>query len=342
MDSIRRPGFFFFAIALIVIAGFRPVGLDLDSELFVEHLDDTFNEISLLSKEPTFWLIQQLNLYTFKGYHSSFFLAYALIAITIKFYSISKLSIAPLFSAFAYFSYFYILQDLTQFRSGVAIGLVFWSLLDIVNRNRNAFLAKIIIASLFHYSAALLFFIYALSPTLKKRTLVFYATLPIAGSYFYLSDFFVSLLPSISQLIGGPIAYKTSIYYDLYLSGEMESADPVSIGILFLLSIYYLTLFLVFRRRYCLEGETSQYHAKVIVVSVKMMGFGFLFLFSFYFIEAFSYRLLQYLFFPLVLILPFLVRSLKPRLIGAALITAFLFYSFIKTASATLDFSVLG
>ena len=63
-------------------------------------------------------------------------------------------------SVLTYFSYFFLLHEMTQIRVGVASGIILLSVPDIYNRNAKAFAFKNILAILFHYSASVFLLFY--------------------------------------------------------------------------------------------------------------------------------------------------------------------------------------
>lgn len=164
-------------LGLILISGFRPAGIDRDYYSYVQ----TFIDLKRFSFfiEPTFQFI----VWVIKTYFHSdivlLFIFYAALGVGLKFYAFKKLSKFWFLSLLIYFSYSYILQDMTQIRAGVAAAFVLLSIKPLYERNLFKFLILVTIASLFHYSAIIIFPIWFLKPDEIKKSRYLIA-IPIA------------------------------------------------------------------------------------------------------------------------------------------------------------------
>ncbi len=154
----KKKVFWFLAILLICIAGFRGAGIDNDYSIY--QLDyNVFKTISFTQLEPSFYIISY-------WIHASFnnilflFLFYSILGVSLKFYAIKKLSHQYFLCVITYFSYFFLLHEMTQIRVGVASGIMMLSIPDIYNRNIKSFTLKNALAILFHYSASVFLFFY--------------------------------------------------------------------------------------------------------------------------------------------------------------------------------------
>jgi hypothetical protein len=335
--------FFTVLMLLIMISGFRPVGLDLDSQNYAGELLLPLRNINFISKEPTYWLFQQINLFFFSGQAASFFIVFAFISILLKAHAIKAYSYYPWLSLLCYICFFYIIQDMTQIRAGVAIGFVFWSTKDIIDKSKNSFIAKIILATLFHYSAIVFMALYFIKPSFYKSKW-FYCVLPLFGVFLAKLNISLIFIQTVANYLPSFLSSKIWIYIELLQSGQLNIVDPINIGNLFLLCIYYFALWLCVRR----ERVASMHHyntdeafkIKISAYSIKCLGFGFFFLFSFSFIEVFAYRIANYLFFYLIIIIPFIIKNIKPKLLIGSAFVVFLAYICIKNISLMLDFKV--
>ncbi len=318
-------------LILILFAGFRPPGIDNDSLAYIKQLNRTCDNISyhnLIRFEPSFWLLQQINLSLFKGQSLSFFLMYAAIAISIKFYAIYKESPWVVLSIFTYISFHFIYYEMTQIRAGVAIGFVFWSFLDVINRRPKTFIIKIAVAFFFHYSAFPFFLLYFLSSRLTKNNFILDMGLPIVGLLImhfeivkYLIPYLINYIPEIfsKKIIG----YNTSRGWQ----------SPLNLGFLFLLSIYYFALIKAF-----FENKDDSFYDKVIIFSIKMIGIGFFVLFALSFSNVLSKRMSDYFHFSFVIVLPYVFLSVKKYYLGMIALLVFLTYSLYRKHSLLLNF----
>lgn len=147
---------------LILMAGFRPVGVDPDSanyELTFYNIDDP--TVSFIF-EYSFILICQIGRLIINDVHIVF-LTYAVIAITIRFYAIKRLTPLIFLSLAIYLSNFYILHDFTQLRVSIASSLFLLSIPDLCEGKKCRPFIFMLIALFFHYSSLVLFALLFLS-----------------------------------------------------------------------------------------------------------------------------------------------------------------------------------
>lgn len=131
-------------ILLILVAGLRPIGIDGDSLNYVGVLHVSLSEANFIDKEPTFWIINELNKILFGGNEQTFFLIFAILGVSLKLLAIKKLSLLPFYSIFVYICLYFILHEMTQIRVGVATAIFLLAIPDIYNRNFKTFLFKTI------------------------------------------------------------------------------------------------------------------------------------------------------------------------------------------------------
>lgn len=139
-----------FGLLLVLFAGFREIGADKDSIQYQEYFLNPSNPI--FSVEYTFFYISEF-LYNYSSDVHILFVVYALIAISIKFFFFRKFSDSFYLPVIIYIGYFFMMQEMTQIRAGVATALVLPIILLIAEKQRfKAFLVMLIAIS-FHYSA---------------------------------------------------------------------------------------------------------------------------------------------------------------------------------------------
>ncbi|EME1727180.1 EpsG family protein, partial [Cronobacter sakazakii] len=90
--------FFVVGLALILISGFRPIGLDRDSINYAGMIYAGINDSYELGREPAFILLQYINEVIFTGSITTFFLLFAMVSIGIKLHAIKKISSSPILS----------------------------------------------------------------------------------------------------------------------------------------------------------------------------------------------------------------------------------------------------
>ena len=325
--------FFVVAAILALAAGLRTPGFDRDSLQYLAELNRTFSEIDLSSKEPAFWLLQQLNLRFFASEYTHFFLMFAACGVSIKLLSISILSKWRVWSVFVYIALFFVMHEMTQIRAGVAIGLVFLSSKFIIERRLSSFLVLIFLASLFHYSAIVFCFLYFVRSNFNFKIFCAYAALPALALV-------VNNLRLPESLVGGALhilpeflSYKIELYLKMAEANELEVVNPLNFGNIAMLFIVLYAGYMLSLR----DKSTIELREHALYVAFKWNCIGYFILFSLSFIEVFAYRWASYMLFPMVVTLPYAFSRLRPKKLGAFVFGAFLIYFGVRSVEELLS-----
>jgi hypothetical protein len=216
-----------------VIAGFRPIGIDKDSQNYANIIKSNIN-VNLIDKEPGFWIIKYINDNIFNGNIRTVFLIFTIIGVSLKILAIKKYSLTTTLSVFAYICLYFILHEMTQIRVGVATGIFLLALEDIKKRDFKNYFLKTIIAIFFHYSAFIMIFIYILNPYIINRKLFFF--LPLIGILLSLfRNVILNNIISIAHILPEFLSFKLNNYFDLLLNYGTYSEIN-------LFNFYYLSL----------------------------------------------------------------------------------------------------
>lgn len=212
----------FCTLFLILIAGFRGEGFDRDylnyKEMFL-FLDKN----STYFVEPGFILIRNFTR-IFLPTPVLLFLVFAILGVSIKAYSIIKLSDYVFLSFLIYFSNIFILHDLTQIRAGIASGLMLLSLIPLQAKKNYQFFIVALLAVFFHYTALVLLLIWFLS-TEKINKKVWYLIIPISYILLYLS---ISPLDFYKLIPIDAIQAKVRTYILLQEANEDDKVNVIS------------------------------------------------------------------------------------------------------------------
>ncbi|WP_454732102.1 MULTISPECIES: EpsG family protein [Cupriavidus] len=167
----RKELFIFLALLLVLFAGLRSSGVDLDYEGYQNWFDEVFSlgeyvadPVALFQRDPSYQLISSV----FKSIGLPFVtlvLAMACVTVVLKMRMIWRLSPAPLFSVFFYFSYLYLLQEMTQIRAGLAAAIFLYAIPWLAQRRHVVYVGLILLAASFHYSALILLIFLPLKET---------------------------------------------------------------------------------------------------------------------------------------------------------------------------------
>jgi len=215
------------SLVLIVIAGFRGSGFDRDygnySEIFLMWNKDTTYLV-----EPGFIAIAAVSRF-FSSTPVLLFLIFAILGVSIKTYSITKLSDYIFVSVLIYFCSIYILHDLTQIRAGVASGLMLLSLIPLEARKKYQFFGVVFLAVMFHFTALVLLpFWFLKSDRINKK--VWYLVIPLSYLLLYLS---MSPLDFYKVIPIAGIEAKVRTYILLQEANEDDKVNVISTLVIF-------------------------------------------------------------------------------------------------------------
>ncbi|HOK63557.1 MAG TPA: EpsG family protein [Soehngenia sp.] len=301
--------FIFVGFVLILIAGFRPIGIDGDSLNYVSVLHISLSEANFIDKEPAFWIINELNKILFGGNEQTFFLIFAILGVSLKLIAIRKYSLLPILSIFTYVSMYFVLHEMTQIRAGVATAIFLFALEDIKNRNFKGYFLKTILAMLFHYSAIIMLLVYFINPN-KLNTKLF-LTLPILGIILGIllaifKDISLSIFSNITSVLPQFIGSKIELYILLLYDGKFSDINIFNFLYLSLIFIYYFSL-LNYRKM------KSQYD----IIFIKISG---IMLFSFYFftfLPVLAFRVSEFFGVIFIFLIPHVLLTIKQKSIAS-------------------------
>ena len=224
-------------VCLVLLAGFRPVGIDNDSinyELYFFKYDNPLFENTV---EPSFRFISGFLYKNFKDVHS-IFIVYALFGVSLKLIAFRKLTQHTYLALSIYICTYYILHELTQIRIGISSGLLLLAIVEICNERRKNACGLFLIALLFHYSSIMLFPILFMSnKDFSFKEKYFWSGLVIAGYGFYFLHIGLATLPIPY------IADKLQAYEELKQEGFIDEVNVFNIVFLVKIAIFYYIMY---------------------------------------------------------------------------------------------------
>lgn len=253
-------------LALVLISGFRPVGLDPDSVAYSSFVLDFkgIGSIDFMDKEPGFWFLLSINHLLFGNNVTSFLLLYAFISVSLKVIIFKKLSTSPILTVILYVSTYFILHDMNQIRIGLACAIILWSLQDVIERNKIAFLTKILLAVLFHYSAVIALVLYLFNTKKINKGLYFITPLFCAVFLVYKNLIFdysvlmASYLPSF-------LAAKVNTYVMLQQQGVFDADNLLIFNVGGAVLFVILGFFIIYSPK---NAETHQDRLQILLTKV--------------------------------------------------------------------------
>lgn len=295
-------------LILVPLVGLRIFGLDADYFNYYD-LIILKNKLDLITKELGFRVLLSFNNTVFNNSIDAFFLIFAVLGISIKFYAFSKYSALPLLSLVLYLFSYFLLHDYTQIRAGVSAGIFLLAVHDLSEGNRSAYLKKIVIACLFHWTALILIPVYFI---VRKFSIQFFLVLPFGGIAVYLSK--INIESFLVKLIQD---YPALLFY--YMS---HSGHDSAINIFNMINLAFLGLFVGIYIIIFMEREEF---SKVELDLFKIFSLS---LFSFYFFAILNkpvvaFRLFEYLNIVLLLLIPSVVLKFKQWYLATIFFIAF-------------------
>lgn len=160
---------------VFVIIAFRLLGLDPDNESYRSIIQQNSNDDEKFY-EVTFLFLRLINKILFDDPLFIFFI-YALLALSVKAYVFLTYSKAPLLSFAVFIFGFALVQEYTQIRVAVAVGVFLTSIGDLEKGNFYRYMLKVFIAIAFHWSSIILIPLYFLirNFSLNKHILMLFA-----------------------------------------------------------------------------------------------------------------------------------------------------------------------
>ena len=291
--SYRNILFLFFIVILIVIAAFKPIGLDRDSAIYYQASLNTLFDIRWI--EPTFSLISSINNYLFASSGVMFFMMYAVIALSLKYFAFINISRYLYSSLFLYATSYFLLLELTQIRAAVATGFFLLAISDIVNNRMKRYFIKILFAISFHYSALIYLFVYFINS--KSLSKIYWFLLP-----------FLAIL--ISGLISASLLLSiTPDFLNAKISNYLSHSEKAPLFNLYRLILLFIYLFFVL--------NSHRIKDEIFIVSVKLLGISLTVYYIFMNLsEVFSVRFSGMISIIIVILIPFLFQIIKQKILA--------------------------
>lgn len=289
-------------VLLFSIAGFRPVGIDRDSGTYAVAIQSFIitHNYDYIRIEPSFYLIVNVSKFLFNDAVRGVFILYALLGVSLTLYAIKKNSSFPLLSLIVYFCFFFVLHEMTQIRAGVAAAIFLLAIPDIVNRNWKSYLIKTALATLFHYTAIIMLFIYLINSKNNKQ--LFYLFLPLIGILLAITNFGKYFLMSMISFLPEFLSYKINLYLTMHEAGMYTEINVFNLYYSSLLIIYYFAII-----------NINKFKKEINVLQIKILGWMLFAFYFFYFLPVFAFRISEFLGLVLIFILPDLISIVREK-----------------------------
>ncbi len=302
-------------VLLFLFAAFKPMGVDPDSPNYLTYYYGGGEEIARETMEFTFVGIIAIAKNYFGGPQGMFIL-YALLAVPLRAYAITKNTDLWLISLLVWMSNFYILHDLTQIRVSVSAGLFMWGLWFLSEGRRREYLLMALLAICFHYSSIVLL------------GLVFFGNKPLNTTWRYILAITPLLgyaihLAGIDPLTFLPIPFlqdKMELYEELRDSGI--AGDKINIfNIVYLLKLlaYYILLW---------KYNLVEKHTRNFPLLMKLYAISYFSFTAFAFLPVIAFRISELIGVVEIILIPYIAYTVRPLSYGKVIAIAFAFGCF--------------
>lgn len=274
----RLPVYLVIGALLVLVAGLREVGIDPDSLNYEGTFLNNTSANAEKSVEYSFLLISQI-LHSFSNDVHSLFLLYALLGVALKMYAFRKLSSLWLLPLAMYISYYYIMHECIQIRTGVLSGMLLLAIYYIGEEQKKKALLCLMIGTFFHYSGVILFPILFISnkELTKKKRFIWLLLIPI--SYILVFGGFKALQNGIDlPYIGDKLSWYQN---ETAKKGRLGAVDIFGPAQLISLFLYFYVLYFY---------DTISKYNKYLHIQFKMFTIGIFIYVSFSFLPVFAER----------------------------------------------------
>lgn len=259
-------------VLLAILAGFRGDGVDLDNANYKKAFELMYNDNGLASSlqdfatystigEPSFYYIGIFFRHFFndsKTFFTFLFFLYAIAGTALNLSVFRKLSKVPLLCILVYYSYYFMLHEMTQIRAGVALGICYLAIPYIKAKKFLLFATHVAGATLFHFSAIMFMVVYWLDASSINRRHWFMAVIISIVIGFLGSTMESSLTQTLNLLV----------FYIDKLTLYIDNDKIPFFSTKFLFSIFTVFLFLTYADKIALKNPYSIIVIKIYSLSV--------------------------------------------------------------------------
>ena len=266
-------------LILILIAGLREVGIDPDSYDYESNFLHSENTESMNAVEYSYILISNF-VHSFSNDVHILFLIYAFLGVSLKMYAFRKFSDLWFITLAIYISYYYVLHDCIQIRTGVLSGLLLMAIIKLGDGKKKTAFLLLALGCFFHYSAIILLPVFFLSnkEMSKKQRIVWGAIIGFSYIFSTISSSFAFNYAENIPYIGT----KVATYKNLTDRGNAMAYINIfgPLQIITMLFYFYILYFY----------DTIKVYNKYLPVMIKMFSLGLFFYVAFSFLPAFGER----------------------------------------------------
>lgn len=309
IKNVNKITFLVLFLLMIYIACIRDENSVNDYEVYIGVWRYSTYERTTI--EASFLFIRDILRDHLQLHYQSIFIVYAILGVSTKVWGIKRLADHFYLALLVYISHFYILHELTQMRAGVAAGFILIALKPLYNKNLKYYLIFIGLATMFHYSAALMLPLWFLNRN-KSNKYYYYFLIPAGYIIYFLGIGFIQNIP---------IPYfQTKL--EAYKNLAEEGSDKINVfNALFLIRIliYYVLVFN--REKIAKEYKMFYFLLNIYAISLFVLP-------ALAAIPAIAFRIHELMGVVEIILFSLLIYAFKPRVFGyvAVIIITLVFF----------------
>lgn len=316
----------FLLVVLIVLSLFAGLRDDIDNDYnsyltifeLIKKPSDYFTEYVTFSYlEPFYYLFPAI--YKLLPFHSyvPLFVCFAFLGVGFKLLAIWKLSDNIGLAVITYFSFFFILHEMTQIRIGIASGLMLISLAMIEKKRTFLFVVTILLASCFHYTSLLFLPVYFLdSEKINKKIWIGILVVP-----FILYVIKIDFIQLVSILSFGIFSDKLRTYQAMFEIGQFsEKVNILNVRLLVQLTLTCLFLF---------YADFLQSKNKYLILLLKLSVLSLAFFILFASLPVFAFRFQELFGVVQIILYPCIFYVFKEKYFGIFIIVFLAFLTLL-------------
>lgn len=316
----------FLLIVLVLFAALRGPYVDKDYQNYIESFTFFLTPAEYFKNmgdwfmfEPLYYLIPSfLKTIDISHYEAVTFFIFASISVSINLFAISRISNFPLLSIITWFSFNYLLHEMTQIRAGVAVALLLVCLYQHYHRNYIGFILTFLLALMFHYTSLLILPILFLRPKSFNIRINFFILGISLILGFLRSDFLISPV----FLIDAAFVKKLTAT----LQAMTEDQNSINFINPVFISQVLITIWLFINHKNLIVNNKYSY----LLLKLQLLCIFSMCAFSS--IAVIAFRVSEFYGIVTILTMPLLVYTFKQRIIGYSAVVGyalFILFNFV-------------
>ncbi len=325
--SVKKQKIFylFLGLLLIFVAGLRIGDKMPDYQTYIGMYQQIAGGSFSYFIEISFVYIAEFANYIAKGQAGLLIFIYAVIGVSVKLFSIKKLSKLYFFSLVIYISNYYILHEMIQIRAGVATGFVLVAIVPLFERKKLNFFILISLATLFHYSSLIFLLLWFLKPE-SFKSIYYLLLIPIAYFIHFTKTDPISL---ILKFLPSDILSAKMDYVD---KDRAENLAINVVGVFALTRIIIVLYFTYFQ--HCIQKQNQYF---ILLLKCYTLGiFSYIALADY---PEIAVRIGYTLMATEIIIIPSLIYTIKGNLIPRFIVIAYAILAFLLNIYFTTYFN---